>query len=339
MLFKWLKLNINLMYTLNCLTNINLNVIKATYIMNHCPWVEKYRPSTLENIVLDDMNKTILQNIIIKNTFPNLLFYGPPGTGKTTTIINLIEKYQEVYNQQDTSLKIHLNASDERGIEVIRNQINNFVNTKTFFTKGLKFVILDEVDYMTKNAQQALHYLIQQYSDNIRFCLICNYVSKIDSSLQNEFIHLRFSQLPETDVFTFLKNIVEKEQINISDDNIKAIISIFKSDIRSMINFIQGNHDDTGLNVNIMTEAKWQLFMLTLKKTTRKSRVNYIKKMCIEHNMEIKSFILDFFLYVIKTSQSVCGANEFEILEFISHSDIKDQYLLNYMISFVDKHL
>ena len=341
MLFKWLwlKFNINLMFKLNCLTNINLNVIKSRYIMNHCPWVEKYRPSTLENIVLDDMNKTILQNIIIKNTFPNLLFYGPPGTGKTTTIINLIEKYQEVYNQQDTSLKIHLNASDERGIEVIRNQINNFVNTKTFFTKGLKFVILDEVDYMTKNAQQALHYLIQQYSDNIRFCLICNYVSKIDSSLQNEFIHLRFSQLPEEDVFTFLKNIVEKEQINISDDNIKAIISIFKSDIRSMINFIQGNHDDTGLNVNIMTEAKWQLFMLTLKKTTRKSRVNYIKKMCIEHNMEIKSFILDFFLYVIKTSQSVCCANEFEILEFISHSDIKDQYLLNYMISFVDKHL
>ena len=137
MLFKWLwlKLNINFMYTLNCLTNINLNVIKARYIMNHCPWVEKYRPSTLENIVLDDMNKTILQNIIIKNTFPNLLFYGPPGTGKTTTIINLIEKYQEVYNQQDTSLKIHLNASDERGIEVIRNQINNFVNTK-HFTKG-----------------------------------------------------------------------------------------------------------------------------------------------------------------------------------------------------------
>jgi replication factor C subunit 3/5 len=181
--------------------------------------------------------------------------------------------------------------------------------------------------------------LIQQYSDNIRFCLICNYVSKIESSLQNEFIHLRFSQLPESDVFTFLKNIVEKEQINISDDNIKAIIGIFKSDIRSMINFIQGNHDDTGLNVNIMTDTKWETFISTLKKITRKSRANYIKKMCIEHNMEIKSFILDFFLYVIKTSQCFCNVNEFEILEFISHSDIKDTYLLNYMISFVDKNL
>ena len=125
--------------------------------MDNRPWVEKYRPTVFENIVLDGMNKKILENIILTNTFPNLLFYGPPGTGKTTTIINIIDKYQEIYNQKDKSLKIHLNASDDRGIEVIRNQINNFVNTKTFFTKGLKFVILDEVDYMTKNAQQALH--------------------------------------------------------------------------------------------------------------------------------------------------------------------------------------
>lgn len=307
--------------------------------MNHSPWVEKYRPSTLENIVLDDMNKTILQNIIIKNTFPNLLFYGPPGTGKTTTIINLIEKYQDVYNQKDTSLKIHLNASDDRGIEVIRNQINNFVNTKTFFTKGLKFVILDEVDYMTKNAQQALHYLIQQYSTNIRFCLICNYISKIDPSLQNEFIHLRFSQLPNKDTFLFLKNIVKQEKINISDSNIRAIISIYKSDIRSMINFIQGNHDDSGLNVNIMTDNKWSKFILNLKKCTRKKRINYIKKLCIEHNMEIKSFVLDFFLYVIKTSHCFLNLNDFTILEFIAHSDIKELFLLNYMISFVDKYL
>ena len=132
--------------------------------MEHIPWVEKYRPGRFEDIVLEDTNKHILNNIIEKNYFPNLLFYGPPGTGKTTTIINLIDKYQERYNQKRKGLKIHLNASDDRGIDVIRNQINQFVNTKTLFGNGLKFVILDEVDYMTKNAQQALRYLIQQYS-------------------------------------------------------------------------------------------------------------------------------------------------------------------------------
>ena len=125
------------------------------------PWVEKYRPSTFDTIVLDHLNKIILNNIIEKNSFPNLLLYGPPGTGKTTTIINLINKYQEKNNQVHKGLVIHLNASDERGIDIIRNQIRQFVDSDTLFVTGLKFVILDEVDYMTKHAQQSLKYLLQ----------------------------------------------------------------------------------------------------------------------------------------------------------------------------------
>ena len=142
------------------------------------PWVEKYRPTSFSDIVLDPLNRMLLENIVEQNNFPNLLFYGPPGTGKTTTIINLIDKYQTTYNQKKRGLMIHLNASDDRGIDVIRNQIHSFVNTKTLFNKGVKFVILDEVDYMTKNAQQALRYLIQQYSNNIRFCLIYDIIAE-----------------------------------------------------------------------------------------------------------------------------------------------------------------
>ena len=123
---------------------------------NGMPFVEKYRPTKFDNIVLDPLNKKILMNIIETGYFPNLLFYGPPGTGKTTTIINLVNSYQEKLNQKNKELMIHLNASDERGIDIIRSQINQFVNSKTMFTTGMKFVILDEVDYMTKNAQQAL---------------------------------------------------------------------------------------------------------------------------------------------------------------------------------------
>merc|ERR1711988_1005805 len=127
-------------------------------------WVEKYRPNNFKNIVLDPVNRRIFENIIKTKYFPNLLLYGPPGTGKTTTIINLINRYQQQYDQKRKDLKIHLNASDDRGIDIIRNKINQFVNTNTLFKIGTKFVILDEVDYMTKNAQQALRYLIQQYS-------------------------------------------------------------------------------------------------------------------------------------------------------------------------------
>ena len=164
--------------------------------MNGQPWVEKYRPQNFKDIVLENNNKLILENIIKKDYFPNLLLYGPPGTGKTTTIINLINEYQMSKGGKNKDLIIHLNASDDRGVDIVRNQIKNFVKTKTLFNKGLKFVILDEVDYMTKNAQVALRYLIQLYSDNIRFCLICNYISRIELVLQNEFIRLKFCNLP-----------------------------------------------------------------------------------------------------------------------------------------------
>ena len=105
------------------------------------PWVEKYRPQHFDELILSDLNRKILNNILDTGFIPNLLFYGPPGTGKTTTIINLMNSYQKKYNQQGKGLVIHLNASDERGIEIIRNQINKFVNSKTLFSEGIKFVV------------------------------------------------------------------------------------------------------------------------------------------------------------------------------------------------------
>ena len=210
------------------------------------PWVEKYRPTDFDKIVLDPLNKKIMENILETNHFPNLLLYGPPGTGKTTTIINLVNAYQEKYNQKNKGLMIHLNASDDRGIDIIRNQINSFVTSSGLFSKGVKFVILDEVDYMTKNAQQALKYLLQSYTNNVRFCLICNYISRIDESLQNEFLRLRFNQLPEREIVKFLKIINDNEKINLKENTILSIQKLYKSDIRSMINYMQSNQNLIG---------------------------------------------------------------------------------------------
>jgi len=161
------------------------------------PWCEKYRPKLFENILLDESNKTFLNKILETNVFPNLLFYGPPGTGKTTTIINLINKYQlNNYKKINSSLLIHLNASDDRGIDIIRNNIYNFINSNNLFNDGIKFIILDEVDYMTKLAQQALKTLIQETNkNNVKFCLICNYISKIFNGLTDEFIKIRFNNI------------------------------------------------------------------------------------------------------------------------------------------------
>ncbi|MDA7464557.1 AAA family ATPase, partial [Candidatus Poseidonia alphae] len=194
---------------------------------NFTPWVEKYRPTSFEEIVFDPLNKTLLENMITTKNFPNLLFYGPPGTGKTTSIINLIKSHQSSNNSKN--LMIHLNASDERGIDIIRNQINSFVNSKSLFSDGMKFVILDEVDYMTKNAQIALKYLLQSYRSKVRFCLICNYISRIDEALQNEFVRLRFNQLPEKDIISFLENINIAEKLNYSQEALLSIQQLFNS--------------------------------------------------------------------------------------------------------------
>ena len=299
------------------------------------PWVEKYRPTKFDDIVLDPLNRKLLKNIVTQNKFPNLLFYGPPGTGKTTTIINLINKYQEKYNQKNKGLKIHLNASDDRGIDVIRNQINQFVNTKTLFGKGLKFVILDEVDYMTKNAQQALRYLIQQYNKNIRFVLICNYISKIDSALQNEFIRLRFCQLPKKDTFNFLKIIIEKEGLNISSKQINIIQKKFKSDIRSMINYIQSNHTNFHFNTDILSKNFLEKILKNIKKNKNSNEIHDI---CIKNNIEIKDFINELLLYIINYKVDLLNKEFINSIQIIIHGEkVNDVYLLNYLVGELDK--
>ena len=180
---------------------------------NSKPWIEKYRPNELYNIVLNDYNKNIIDGILKSNRFSNLILHGPPGTGKTTTILNLIKEYYKLNNIKNKDLIIHLNASDDRGIDIIRNKISVFTNTKSLFTNGIKIIILDEVDSMTINAQHVLKSLIKKTYKNVRYCLLCNYIHKIDKSLQEEFIHLQFSNIPRDKIFTYLQSIINKVSI------------------------------------------------------------------------------------------------------------------------------
>lgn len=299
------------------------------------PWTEKFRPSNFEEIVLDPLNKVILKNIINMSYFPNLLFFGPPGTGKTTTIINLVSAYQEVTNQKHKGLMIHLNASDERGIDVIRNQINQFVNSNTMFNHGMKFVILDEVDYMTKNAQQALRYLLQNYSNNVRFCLICNYISRIDEGLQNEFLRLRFNQLPENDIIMFLTYISKCEKLNLNDKSIQLIQKLYKSDIRSMINFMQSNQNINYDDFNIIDATVWsELYNLIKTETQLPKLTTYINEMSVKYNIDKKNIIKDFLNYIIRNKSAELNSPKFySFIENILHfEDCKNSYYVNYSL-------
>ena len=306
--------------------------------MSSTPLVELYRPTNFDDIVLDPLNKKILKNIIDTSYFPNLLFYGPPGTGKTTTIINLIDAYQEKRGMKNKSLIIHLNASDERGIDIIRNQISFFVNSKQLFHSGMKFVILDEVDYMTKNAQQALRYLLQNYSKTVRFCLICNYISRIDEGLQNEFIRLRFNQLPEENIVSFLKNISDKEGLQISSSSIQSIQKLYKSDIRSMINFIQLNHNiNNNMKINILDNNIWlELTEIIIKNKCNKNIddiINYINNISIQYNIDKKKLLKDYLNYLIRNREETVTSDFLNFVENVMHlQDCKNSYLINYSL-------
>jgi replication factor C subunit 3/5 len=302
------------------------------------PWVEKYRPTQFDDIVLDPTNRKIFNHMLDVNYFPNLLFYGPPGTGKTTTIINLINEYQAKYNQTNKGSVIHLNASDERGIDIIRNQIYQFVKSKNFFEVGLKFVILDEVDYMTKNAQQALKYLLQSSCYNVRFCLICNYISKIDESLKNEFICIRFNQLPKQDIYKFIKTIAENENIILSDKVIDTIQKTYHSDIRSMINFIQLNQNIVEWESNIISDAVWEKLHVMLKNNSPAEIISYIHETSIQYNIYKKNILKQYFDFIFVHKKEYVRTEFLDVVETISHcNDSNIVHVLHYFVSQLQK--
>lgn len=278
------------------------------------PWVEKYRPLRFQDIVLDPLNRELFQSSLQKGYFPNMLFYGPPGTGKTTTIINLINEYQERYNRKNKSTVIHLNASDERGIDIIRSQINQFVRSLNLFESGMKFVVLDEVDYMTKNAQQALKYILQTCNTNVCFCLICNYITKIDESLKNEFLCIRFNQLPRTEIIIFIKYIAKAECLHIDEDTIIGIQENYKSDIRSMINYIQMNRhlftmspgvrpyesfqDASIKGINLLKKPILDKLLSMMDK--KENCIPFIHELSIIYNMDKRSILQSLYNHIIR---------------------------------------
>jgi len=291
------------------------------------PWVEKYRPTIFKDIVLDPTNRQIFNNILEKNYFPNLLFYGPPGTGKTTTIINLINAYQKHYHQVSRSTIIHLNASDERGIDIIRNQIYQFVRSDNMFDRGVKFVILDEVDYMTKNAQQALKYLLQS-SNNVRFCLICNYICKIDESLKHELMAIRFNQLPRKDIEKFIRKVATHENLNITDSVIDTIQQLYQSDIRSMINFIQlhQNVDESIIITNEVYRNLWNnILENAMNAKTRENKklqhpYQYIHKISIQYNTDKRNILKNAFNYLVRNHPDKITRDILNMAETVIHT-------------------
>jgi len=200
------------------------------------PWIEKYRPESLKDIIAHQDIMATLNRFVDSNKLPHLLLYGPPGTGKTSSILAMAKR---IFGPKYKSMTLELNASDERGIDVVKQQIKDFAGTRTIFGTGFKLIILDEADNMTSAAQFALRRVIENYTANTRFCLICNYVNKIIPALQSRCTRFRFAPLGPEHIRPRLEEISKAEGITVEEGAFDAVERLSGGDMRKCLNVLQ----------------------------------------------------------------------------------------------------
>lgn len=212
--------------------------------------VEKYRPATLADVSGHQDILSTINKFVDSNRLPHLLLYGPPGTGKTSTILALARRIYGIENMRQMVLE--LNASDDRGIDVVREQIKTFASTKQIFSlsgasaksgiAGFKLIILDEADAMTNTAQMALRRIMEKYTTNTRFCIIANYSHKLSPALLSRCTRFRFSPLKERDIRVLVDKVIEEEHVNILPEATDSLVRLSKGDMRRALNVLQACH-------------------------------------------------------------------------------------------------
>lgn len=216
--------------------------------LQHTPWVEKYRPKSLDDVASQDHAVKVLKKTLESANLPHMLFYGPPGTGKTSTVLALAK---ELYGPALFKTRVlELNASDERGISIVRQKIKRFArmtisnpladDLKHYPCPPYKIIVLDEADSMTNDAQSALRRTMETYSGVTRFCLICNYITRIIDPLALRCSKFRFRLLDNADALLRLQYIVECENVRLSDASVlPALLKLANGDLRRAITYLQ----------------------------------------------------------------------------------------------------
>uniref|UniRef100_T1IN72 Replication factor C subunit 2 n=1 Tax=Strigamia maritima TaxID=126957 RepID=T1IN72_STRMM len=279
------------------------------------PWVEKYRPKTVDEVAYQDEVVAVLKKSLKGADLPNLLFYGPPGTGKTSTILAAA---RELFGDMYRTRVLELNASDERGIQVIRDKVKTFaqVTVNSSHSDGkpcpaFKIIILDEADSMTSAAQAALRRTMEKHTKTTRFCLSCNYVSKIIEPLTSRCSKFRFKPLMSSILVKRLTEICEKENVKCDEKAMNSIVETSEGDLRKAITYLQSAHrlkGDAGITVNDIYEIsgvipnQWIRELLEVCRTNSYEKLDKFIKSLMAEGYCAYQLILQVHLHIVKES-------------------------------------
>jgi replication factor C subunit 3/5 len=303
---------------------------------NNLPWVEKYRPIKFDSIISHDKIINMLSNLINNNHLPHIIFYGPPGTGKTTTILAAARK---LYGSKYKSMILELNGSDDRGISVVREQIKDFSSTCSKISNifksdelnsNVKLIILDEADSMTFDAQFALRRVIELYTNNTRFCLICNYITKIIPALQSRCMLFRFAPIKFIDHYNKIEQITKLENIIIDENTLKKIILMADGDMRKSLNVVQSLHmiykdkdyivrmDDLNKLIGSRTESEiLSLMNVIFSNEDIKNKYIHINDLLKKNMISIADIIKEIQNYLLESSYVNKNKNKTKIINII----------------------
>jgi len=290
----------------------------------HTLWVEKYRSQTLEDYVGNEQIKTTIQKYLDQNDIQNFLFYGTAGTGKTTLAKLIINNLDCDY--------IYINASDENGVDTIREKVKSFASVASF--KPFKVVILDEADFITIQGQAALRNVIETYSRSTRFILTCNYIERIIDPLQSRCQVLKIVPPSKQEVAYHIMDIFKKEEVDCSAEDLKLVINQYYPDIRKMLNTLQMsvNGDEITVDKSILVSNNYKnKVLMELCKPTSKS-FNNIRQIIADSNV---SDYEDLFRYLYDNVEKYAPLSVGEVVIYIEeyqyHSNFRIDKEINVM--------